>query len=41
MSSSEKPRNYVKSFFAPSFQAAMERAGREMGPDALLLDSRE
>jgi flagellar biosynthesis protein FlhF len=41
MPDSEKPRNYVKSFFAPSFQAAMERAGREMGPDALLLDSRE
>jgi flagellar biosynthesis protein FlhF len=38
---SDKPRNYVKSFFAPSFQAAMERAGREMGPDALLVDSRE
>ena len=41
MPSREKPRNYVKSFFAPSFQAAMEQAGREMGPDALLLDSRE
>jgi len=41
MPSNDKPRNYVKSFFAPSFQAAMEQAGREMGPDALLLDSRE
>jgi flagellar biosynthesis GTPase FlhF len=31
----------VKSYFAPSFQEAMEQARREMGQDALLLNSRE
>jgi flagellar biosynthesis protein FlhF len=31
----------VKSFFAESFQSAMERAQAELGPDAFLLDSRE
>jgi len=31
----------VKSYFAPSFQAAMEQARVEMGQDALLLNSRE
>jgi len=37
----EKPRHHVKSFFAASVQEAMEEAGVEMGPDALLLDTRE
>jgi flagellar biosynthesis protein FlhF len=32
---------YVKSFFAPSVRAAMEQAQRELGADALLLNSRE
>lgn len=32
---------YVKSFFAVSVPAAMELAQRELGPDALLLNSRE
>lgn len=31
----------VKSYFAPSFQEAMEQARLEMGQDALLLNSRE
>ena len=37
----EKPRNHVKSYFAGSIKEAMERAVEEMGPDALLLDTRE
>jgi len=42
MPTTEKPANlYVKSFFAPSVPAAMEQARRELGPDALLLNSRE
>ncbi len=36
-----KPSTFVKSFFAESVQAAMERARVELGTDALLLDSRE
>lgn len=32
---------YVKSFFATSIPEAMERARQELGPDALLLNSRE
>ena len=32
---------YVKSFFAPSVQEAIEQAQAELGPDALLLNSRE
>jgi flagellar biosynthesis protein FlhF len=32
---------YVKSFFAASVRAAMEQAQRELGADALLLNSRE
>lgn len=31
---------HVKSYFARSIQDAIEQAGREMGPDALLLNSR-
>src|ERR1051325_4755874 len=31
----------VKSYFAPSVEAAMEQARREMGPDALLVSSRK
>jgi flagellar biosynthesis protein FlhF len=34
------PRFYVKSFFADTVQAAMETARRELGPDALLLDTK-
>src|ERR1017187_3057588 len=41
MSTARKPSTYVKSFFAESIQAAMEEAQAELGPDALLLDSRE
>ena len=36
-----KPSTYVKSFFADSVQSAMAQAQAEMGPDALLLISRE
>ena len=36
-----RPKFYVKSFFADSVQDAMEQAQLEMGPDALLLNSRE
>jgi flagellar biosynthesis protein FlhF len=32
---------YVKSFFAASIREAIERARQELGPDALLLNSRE
>ena len=31
----------VKSYFAPSVEAAMEQARREMGPEALLVSSRK
>jgi flagellar biosynthesis protein FlhF len=42
MTNAEKSGNlYVKSFFAASIPAAMEQARRELGPDALLLNSRE
>jgi flagellar biosynthesis protein FlhF len=42
MPNPEKSGNlYVKSFFAVSVPAAMEQARRELGPDALLLNSRE
>ena len=42
MSNSEQAANlYVKSFFAGSVPAAMEQARRELGSDALLLNSRE
>jgi flagellar biosynthesis protein FlhF len=34
-------RYYVKSYFASSIEAAMEQAQAELGPDALLLNSRE
>jgi len=34
-------RYYVKSYFAASIEAAMEQAQGELGPDALLLQSRE
>lgn len=36
-----KPSTFVKSFFAESIQAAMERARVELGTDALLINSRE
>jgi flagellar biosynthesis protein FlhF len=35
------PSTFVKSFFAESIQAAMERARVELGTDALLINSRE
>jgi flagellar biosynthesis protein FlhF len=35
-----KPRFYVKSFFAETVQEAMEQARRELGPDALLLNTK-
>ena len=42
MLNAEKSGNlYVKSFFAASVPAAMEQARHELGPDALLLNSRE
>lgn len=42
MSKPEKHTNlYVKSFFAASVPVAMEQARRELGDDALLLNSRE
>lgn len=42
MPNAEKSGNlYVKSFFAASVPAAMEQARRELGADALLLNSRE
>ena len=42
MPNAEKSSNlYVKSFFAASIPAAMEQARRELGADALLLNSRE
>ena len=42
MSNPEKAANlYVKSFFAGSIPAAMDQARRELGSDALLLNSRE
>jgi len=41
MPSNEKTALYVKSFFAASVPHAMEQARREMGADALLLNSRE
>jgi flagellar biosynthesis protein FlhF len=42
MSTTEKASNlYVKSFFAASIPDAMEQARRELGSDALLLNSRE
>jgi flagellar biosynthesis protein FlhF len=42
MLNAEKSGNlYVKSFFAASIPAAMELARLELGPDALLLNSRE
>ena len=37
----KNPRLFVKSFFASSVEAAMEQAHAELGPEALLLDSRE
>jgi hypothetical protein len=41
MPNAEKSGNlYVKSFFAVSVPAAMEQARRELGADALLLNSR-
>ena len=39
--STVQPPTFVKSFFAESVQAAMEKARLELGPDSLLLDSRE
>jgi flagellar biosynthesis protein FlhF len=42
MSSNERLSNlYVKSFFAASIPEAMEQAQGELGPDALLLNSRQ
>jgi len=42
MPTADKASNlYVKSFFAASIPIAMDRAQRELGPDALLLNSRE
>ena len=42
MPDADKFRNlYVKSFFAASVPAAMEQARRELGADALLLNSRQ
>ena len=40
MSTTANAQLRVKSYFASSVQAAIELAGREMGPDALLLNSR-
>jgi flagellar biosynthesis protein FlhF len=38
----DKTQNlYVKSFFASSIREAIERASQELGPDALLLNTRE
>ena len=36
-----QPRLYIKSFFAASVMEAMERARVELGPDALLMNTRE
>jgi flagellar biosynthesis protein FlhF len=41
MPAAGKPFFYMKSFFADSVQSAMEHARVELGPDALLLNSRE
>jgi flagellar biosynthesis protein FlhF len=41
MPSPENGNLFVKSFFAASVRAAMEQAQRELGEDALLLNSRE
>ena len=41
MPTAGNPSTYVKSFFAESVQSAMEHARVELGPDALLLDSRQ
>lgn len=40
MSTTPNAQLHVKSYFARSIQDAIELAGREMGPDALLLNSR-
>ena len=40
MSTTPNAQLHVKSYFAGSIQNAIELAGREMGPDALLLNSR-
>ena len=40
MSTTPNAQLHVKSYFARSIQNAIELAGREMGPDALLLNSR-
>ncbi len=37
----KSPRLFVKSYFSSSMEAAMEQAHAELGPDALLLNSRE
>src|SRR5215472_16858201 len=37
----QEPGMKIKSYFAASVQAAMEQARRELGPDALLVDSRK
>jgi len=41
MLNESSPKLFVKSFFASSMEEAMEQAHAEMGPDALLLNSRE
>jgi len=41
LASEKNPRLYVKSYFASSIESAMEQAHAELGPDALLLNSRE
>ena len=41
LTSDKNSRLYVKSYFAPSIEAAMEQAHAELGPEALLLNSRE
>ena len=41
MKVSEDRNVHIKSYFAASVQAAIEQAGRELGPDALIVNTRE
>ncbi|PWU12373.1 MAG: hypothetical protein C5B51_00730 [Terriglobia bacterium] len=41
LASDKNSKLYVKSYFAQSIEAAIEQAHAELGPDALLLNSRE
>ncbi len=40
-SAAMKPNVTIKSYFADSIESAMDRARKELGPDALLIDTRE